>query len=138
MYNPRSWSFSIATQKYPLNNLQVRSRLLNSPRLIQQVRLSSTVLACVSASEGAGLGNVDGGGIGSGGAVLESLEKLNGGFGGQILVVVVVDLDHGGVDAGAEAFDLEEGEETVLGSLALLDAEVVGDGLDNRVGTAAT
>lgn len=62
---------------------------------------------------------------------------MDGGLGGEILVVVVIDLDHGGVDAGAEALDLEEGEEAVLGGLATLDAQVASDGLDDGVGAAA-
>lgn len=46
-------------------------------------------------------------------------------------------MDHGGVDAGAEALDLDEGEEAVGRRLALLDAEVLLDGFDNDVGSAA-
>lgn len=134
-------------QTYPLHEirqkekqfavLQIRPRLLHAPRLGRQIRLPLAVFTRVAAAEGPGGGDLDtrGGGLGGGG--LEGLEEFDSGLGGQILVVVVVDLDHGGVDAGAEAFDLDEGEETVLGGLALLDAEVVGDGLDDGVGAAA-
>lgn len=64
----------------------------------------------------------------------EGVEELLGGLGREVLVVIVVDLDHGGVDAGAETLDLEEGEEAVGRGLALLDAEVLRDGLDDGVG----
>lgn len=113
--------------------LQVGPRSLSSPGLREQVRLAGAVLACASAAEGAGLGDADGGGIGGSGAGLEGLEELDDGLGGEVLVVVVVDLDHGGVDAGAEALDFEDGEEAVSCGLALLDAEVVLDGLDDDV-----
>ncbi len=46
----------------------------------------------------------------------------------EILVVVVVDLDHGRVDACAQAFHLGEGEELVLGHFAHADLEVLLDG----------
>lgn len=111
-------------------DLQVCPRLLDAPRLIQQVRLPVAVLARLPAAEGSRGGDL---GIGVGGGLLESREELLDGLGGEVLVVVVVDLDHGGVDAGAEALDLDEGEEAVLGGLALLDAEVLTDGLDNGV-----
>ena len=70
-------------------------------------------------------------------AVLEGLEQLHGSFWGQIFVVLVVDLDHGGVDAGAEALDFDEGEEAVGGCLALLNTELGLDSFDNGVGAAA-
>ena len=97
--------------------------------------MALAVLASLSSAQGSRSGDLDvlccsTGGLGAG---LKSLEKLDGGFGGQVLVVVVVDLDHGGVDAGTEALDLDEGEETVGGGLALLDAEVGCDGLDDGV-----
>ena len=44
---------------------------------------------------------------------------------GEVLVVVVVDLDHGRVDAGAEALDLADGEELVVGHAADADAKVL-------------
>ena len=44
---------------------------------------------------------------------------------GEGLVVVVVDLDHGRVDAGAEALDLADGEELVVGHAADADAKVL-------------
>merc|ERR1719220_2717800 len=43
---------------------------------------------------------------------------------GEVLVVIVVDLDHGRVDAGAEALDLADGEELVVGHAADADAKV--------------
>ena len=51
-------------------------------------------------------------------------------------VELVVDLDHGGVRARAEALDLEEGELLVGRRLAESDAEVRRDRVDDRVGTA--
>lgn len=97
--------------------------------------MASAVLAGVTAREGSGGRRLDGGGVG---ALLEALEELADGLRGQVLVVFVVDLDHGGVDAGAEAFYLDESEETVSGGLALLDAKLLLDGLDDDVGTAST
>ena len=44
---------------------------------------------------------------------------------GEVLVVVVVDLDHGRVDAGAEALDLADGEELIIGHAADADAKVL-------------
>lgn len=97
--------------------------------------MASAVLAGVAAREGSRGRWLDGGGVG---ALFEALEELADSLGSQVLVVFVVDLDHGGVDAGTEAFDLDEGEETVGGGLALLDAELLLDGLDDDVGTAST
>jgi len=68
---------------------------------------------------------------------LQRFEELDGGFRGQVFVVVVVDLDHGGVDAGAEAFDFGEGEETVGGGVAGANAEVLLDGFHDYVGAGA-
>lgn len=63
----------------------------------------------------------------------EGLEKGLRLFGCQVLVEVVVDLDHGGVDAGAETFDFGEGEEAVFGCFAVVDAEVCFDGFQYAV-----
>lgn len=72
---------------------------------------------------------------GSGGA--QGADKLDGGLGGKVLVVVVVDLNHGGVDAGAEALDLNKCEKAVGSGLALLNTKLLLEGLDNNVGAAA-
>lgn len=69
---------------------------------------------------------------------LQGFEEPDSGFRGQVFVVVVVDLDHGGVDAGAEALDFGEGEEFVRRRLARVNAEVGADGFHDEVGTAAT
>lgn len=53
----------------------------------------------MSAAEGPGNGGLDRGG--GGGALLESIEELDDSLGCQVLVEVVVDLNHRGVDAGA-------------------------------------
>lgn len=117
---------------FPLCNLQIGSRRLDTPGLRRQVRLAGAVLAGLAAAEGTGRGELAGGGAG-----LEVLEQLDDGLGSQVLVVFVVDLDHGGVDAGAQALDLDKGKEAVGARLALLDAEVLLDGLDDDVGAAA-
>ena len=119
--------------------LQIRPRLLDAPRVLGEVRLALAVLASLASTQRSGSGDLDvlRGGAGGLGAGLEGLEELDRCLGGEVLVVVVVDLDHGGVDAGAEALDFDEGEEAVGGGLALLDAEVGCDGLDDGVGTAA-
>ena len=67
---------------------------------------------------------------------LQRLEQVDGGLGRQVFVVVVVDLDHGRVGARAETFDFGEGEEAVGGRLAVVDAEVGGDGFHDGVGVA--
>lgn len=119
--------------------LQVRPRLLDTPRLIHQIRLPRAVLAGIPPRQGTGLGqlllvDLARRGVDAG---LERLEQLHRGLGGQVLVVLVVDLDHGRVDAGAQALDFDEGEKAVGGGLALLNAEVGLDGLDDGVGAAA-
>ena len=105
--------------------LQVRSRGLDAPGLVLEVGLTGTILAGLAAAERAGAGNLDGLGVGAGGGLLEGGEQLLGGLGGQVLVVVVVDLDHGGVDAGAQALHLDEGEEPVRRRLPLLDPQLL-------------
>lgn len=57
--------------------------------------------------------------------MLESIEQRLSGLVGQILVEVVVDLDHGGVCASTQALDFGHGEKAVLGGLAMVDAEGV-------------
>lgn len=115
--------------------LQIRPCLLDTPWLLRQVRLPLAVLASLPSTQRAGSRHLDvlRSSAGCLGAGLEGSEELDSRFGGQVLVVVVVDLDHGSVDAGTEAFDLDESEETVGGGLALLDAEVVDDRLDDGV-----
>lgn len=53
-----------------------------------------------------------------------------------VYVVVVVDLDHGGVCAGAEAFHAQQREHAVGGGLAVLDAELLHHGLPDLLSTA--
>ena len=43
----------------------------------------------------------------------------------EIFVVVIVDLDHGRVNAGSEALDLADGEELVVGHLAGSNSKVL-------------
>jgi hypothetical protein len=117
--------------------LQIRPRRLDTPGLRGQVGLAGAVLACVTSAEGSGGGHLGGGAGAAGSAGPEGVEQLDGGLWGEILVVVIVDLDHGGVYTGTEALDLDEGEEAVGGSLSLLDSEVLLDGLDDDIGAAA-
>ena len=107
------------------NRLQVRPRLLDAPGLLREVSLAGAVLAGLAAAEGAGAGDADGLGVGGGAGLAEGGEQLLGGLGGQVLVVVVVDLDHGRVDARAQALDLDEGEQAVLRCLPLLDPQLL-------------
>lgn len=68
--------------------------------------------------------------------MLESFEERDGGVVGEVLVVVVVDLNHGRVGACAEAFDFGEGEEAILCGFAWVDAQVVLDGFHDGVAVA--
>lgn len=120
---------SLAVQRTVLAHQQLGAPL----RHLAEVSQTSAVLAGIAAAERAGRG---GRGTGSGG-FLECGEEGLDGLWGQVLVVVVVDLDHGGVDAGAQALDLDVGEEAVLGGVAGGNAEVLVDSLDDGVGAAA-
>lgn len=105
---------------------------------IRKVGQASAVLTGVTAAQRTGGGNLGGGaGASCAGRVLQSSEKGLDGLGGQVLVVVVIDLDHGGVDAGTQALDLDIGEKAVVGGVAGGDSEVLVDGLDDGVGAAA-
>lgn len=108
-------------------------QLLGTPlRHLTEVGQTGAVLAGAAPAQRAG-----GGCLGTGGGrLLKRGEQGLDGLGGQVLVVVVVDLDHGGVDTGTQALDLDVGEETVLGGVAGGDAEVLVDGLDDSVGAA--
>ena len=55
---------------------------------------------------------------------------------GEVLIVVVVDLDHGRVDTGAEALDLADGEELVVGHAADADTKVLLAGRHDLVATS--
>jgi hypothetical protein len=54
----------------------------------------------------------------------------------QTYIVVVVDLHHGSVDAGTQALDLAESKQLVLRRLAKLDAQLLLNGVDDRVRVA--
>lgn len=108
-------------------------------RRLVQVGETSAVLAGIAAAQWAGSRDLGGGtGAGGGSGLLQGSEESLDGLGGQVLVVVVVDLDHGGIDAGAQALDLNVGEEAVLSCVAGGDTEVLVDGLDDGITTAAT
>lgn len=107
-------------------------------RRLRQIRNAGTVLAALSLCQRARRGHLDGLAAGAGrGGFFQGGQKRLGRLGGEVLEVVVVDLEHGGVDAGAEALDLDEGEEAVLGGVAGGDAEVLGDGVDDLGAAAA-
>lgn len=120
--------------------LQVGPRRLDTPRLGVEIRLSRAVLASLPSAKRARGGNLGRGASGASGgsAFAERVEEGYDGFGGEILVVVVVDLDHRSVDAGAKTLDFEEGEEAVGSGLAFSDAKVFLDSLDNNIASAAT
>ena len=67
---------------------------------------------------------------------LQVVEDLMSVGDGEVLVVVVVDLDHGRVDAGAEALDLADGEELVVSHAADADAKVLLAGRHDLVATS--
>ena len=71
------------------------------------------------------------------GGRLQGFEQRDDGIGRQVLVVVVIDLDHRRVDARAQALDLREGEEPVRRRFPVRDAEVGFHGLFDGVGAAA-
>lgn len=127
--NKRLSTFFRLYKKY----LQIRPRRLNAPRLARQTRDPLAVLARLPPAHGARLrrlARIRGGGP-------QRIEKRLGRLGSQVFVVVVVDLDHGGVDAGTQALDLDECEEAVGGGLSLLDPQVFFNGLDDGVAAAA-
>src|SRR6476619_664795 len=51
-------------------------------------------------------------------ALAQLHEDLLQGFGGQVLVVILVDLHHRCIDASAEALDFHPGEHSILGDVA--------------------
>ena len=106
-------------------------------RHVRQSCETSTVFTSVPSSHGPGgrdLSRL----LGVCSGVLESSEKSLDGFRGEVLVVVVVDLDHGCVDASTETLDFDEGEKTVFRGVAGSDTQVFRDGIDNLGAAAAT
>lgn len=97
---------------------------------------AGAALASITSAQGTGGRNLGGVASGAGGVLQGSEEGLDG-LGGQVFVVVVINLDHGGVDTGTKALNLNVGEEAVLGGVAGGDSEVLVDGLDDGVGAAA-
>lgn len=72
-----------------------------------------------------------------GDTVLQSLQQLHSRLGRQVLVVVVIDLHHRSVDTGAQALDLEQAEDLVLGHVATVDPEEFLARLHDLVAAAA-
>lgn len=113
-----------------------RSRV---PHGLDQVGQSRAVLACISAAQRTRSRHLHRlASLGGRGGLLEGGEQRLHRFGGKVLVVVVVDLDHGSVDAGTQAFDFDEGEETIFGGVSGGDTQVFRDRLDDLVATATT
>ena len=50
--------------------------------------------------------------------------------------VIIVDLHHGSIRASTQTLDLQEGEQSILGSLTILDTQLLLDGLHNLLTTA--
>lgn len=59
------------------------------------------------------------------GGVLQGLEELDSRVVCKVLIVVVVDLNHGGIRTCTKAFHLCKCEEAVWGSLAVVDTQCV-------------
>lgn len=77
--------------------------------------------------------------LSSNGTSSESIKQLDSGFGCEILVVVVVDLNHWRIHASSETFDFENGEDAIWGCCAVRRyAEMFRYGLDNLVTSTAT
>jgi len=108
---------------------------LGVPHHLLQVGQAGAVLAGVAPAQRARGGDLR---DSSGGGVLKSCQEGLDGLGSQVFVVVIVDLDHGGVDASAQALDFDVCEEAVFSGVAGGNSEVLGDGLDDRGTTAAT
>src|SRR5271154_2056206 len=66
-------------------------------------------------------------------SVSQGLQQRHRVFRRQIFVVIVVDLRHRRVDAGAQALDLDQGELAVRGRLAQPDAKMLLAGVDDAV-----
>lgn len=106
-------------------------------RHIRQTRQLGTILTALAARQRSGGGDLHRLAGGRGGRLFqrgqESLDRLRG----EILIVVIVDLDHGRIDTGAQAFDFKEAEQPVVRGVAGGDAQMLGDGLDNLRAAAA-
>lgn len=104
-----------------------------------QVGQTGAVLAGLSSAQRTGSRNLDHlSTVSSKCRLLQSSQERLGGLGREILIVIVVDLDHGGIDTGSKALNLDKGEEAVLSGVTRSDSEVLSDGLDDLVTAAAT
>lgn len=106
-------------------------------RRVLQIRETTTVFAALSLAQRAGSRDLDRL-VRRDSRVLKRGEEGLGGFGGEVLVVVVVDLDHGGVDTGTKTFDFDEGKQAVFGGVAGGDTQVFRNGFEDLGATAAT
>lgn len=71
-------------------------------------------------------------------ACLQCLQQFNYAFGCEILVVIVVDLNHWCIDTCAETFDFDESKKSIFSSVARGDPEMIFDCLDYFIATAAS
>ena len=106
-------------------------------RRFMQIRDTSTAFATLSLTHRAGSGDLDRS-VSDRGGFLERGEDGLHRLGRKVLVVVVVDLDHGRVDTGTQTLDFNEGEEAVFGGVARGDTQVFRNGFDDLGATAAT
>jgi hypothetical protein len=61
--------------------------------------------------------------------LLHRFHQFDHGFLAQTLVIIVVDLHHGGIGARPQTLDLQEGEVPVIRGLSVFDSQMVLDGL---------
>ena len=106
-------------------------------RRFMQIRDTSTAFATLSLTHRAGSGDLDWS-VSDCGGFLERGEEGLDRLGRKVLVIVVVDLDHGRVDTGTQTLDFNEGEEAVFRGVARGDTQVFRNGFDDLGATAAT
>lgn len=119
------------------STIRPHHRLRVPHRRVLQIRDTSTVFAALSLAHRTGGGDLRRLVCGRGG-FLECGEEGLHRLGREVLVVVVVDLDHGGVDTSTQTLDLNKGEEAVFRRVAGGDTQVFRDGVDDLGATAAT
>ena len=66
---------------------------------------------------------------GRGVSLFTGLEKLNGSFRRQALVIVIVELHHGCIGAGAETFNLQERKKSIGSCFSILNSQMFLNGL---------
>lgn len=119
------------------STIRPHHRLRVPHRRVLQIRDTSTVFAALSLAHRTGGGDLHRLARGRG-RFLECCEEGLHRLGGEVLVVVVVDLDHGGIDTGTQTLNFDKGEEAVFRRVAGGDTQVLRDGVDDLGATAAT